>query len=90
MIILNKKPFYLGIGITCLMIVLHLLPDSGGGGGPTGSGNMLSNLSFLEELLTLIPGVLLISYGIFPSSILGRIGRAMYDLYAWVRRENKK
>lgn len=52
--IVNEKPFYLGVGITCLMIIFHLLPDSEGGGGPTGSGNMLSNLSFFEQLLTFV------------------------------------
>jgi len=86
----NKKTFYLGIGITCIMIVVNLLPDPGPGGGSTGNANMLNNLSLFEKLLALLPGFMLIMNGIYPDSILGKLGGLLYDLFSWVHRENKK
>lgn len=88
--IANKKTFYLGIGITCLMIVINLLPDPGPGGGATGTGNMFNNLSLFEKVLILLPGFLLIMNGVSPDSVLGKVGGLLYDLFSWVRRENRK
>lgn len=88
--IVNKSPFYWGVGITCTLILIHLLPETGGGGGPTGSGNMLSNLMWHEKALTLIPGILFICNGLFPHSMLGKSGGLIYDFFSWVRRETKK
>ena len=86
MAIINKSSFYWGAGITVALLFVHLFTDGQSGHG----GNFLKNLSIYGQILSLIPGILLIFNGLLPNSMLGKAGSLIYSLYSWVYKENKK
>lgn len=84
--IINRSPFYWGIGITIALLFVHIFTDGQSGHG----GNMLKNLSIYGKIISLIPGGLLIFNGLLPNSMLGKAGGLIYNFYSWVYRESKK
>ena len=58
--------------------------------GSAGKGPAIHNFPLWGKVLTFIPGVLLIFYSLQPNSILGRLGKLIFDLYSWVNKQDKK
>ena len=85
--IVNKSPFYWGVGVTCVLLFMFLF--SGNIGSAT-RGPAIHNWSWFGKVCLLIPGILLMINGLFPHSIFGKAGGLIYILISWIIRETKR
>jgi hypothetical protein len=85
--IINKGAFYWGMGLTFTLIFIYVFGSSSDYSSTWGKD--INAYSFFGKSLYLIPGVLLIIYGLFPDTVLGKGGELIYRLWEWVYRENK-
>ncbi len=86
--IVNKSPFYWGVGITCTLVFVYSFGTNVDHASTWGKD--INAYSLLGKSLFLAPGILLILNGLFPASALGKIGGFIFDLFSWVLRETKK
>lgn len=80
--IYNKKPFYWGVGISCTLIFVYAIGTDTDHASTWGKD--INAYSLLGKSLFAIPGILLILNGLFPHTILGKVGGLVYQLYSWV------
>lgn len=85
--IVNKSPFYWGVGITCTLIFVYSFGTDVEHASTWGKD--INTYSLLGKSLFLVPGILLIFNGLLPESTLGKTGGLIYNFYSWVLREKK-
>jgi len=80
--ICNKKSFYLGILFLIGLLIIYFVPDSS-----AQKGNIFDN--WIGYLMLLFLGIIFISYGLYPKSFLGKIGKKIYDFFIWVNKKKQ-
>lgn len=85
-IIKERRIFYWGLGYAVFVLIGFLARENM---GTSGRGPGIQFWLPLAWAGIGMPGLLLMIAGIWPDSALGRPGKLLFDLYAWVYRKKK-
>lgn len=83
--VINRKPFYWGVGLTCTLIFVYICGADVS--RTTWTSKDINSYSVFGKGFFLIPGILLLLNGLYPNSRLGRVGGLTYELFSWIFRK---